>query len=114
MAIPTLRDRLPAFNHTVAKQLPKRVDAFYTSDEYAQWRDEVKLRAGMRCEWVSSDGSKCARKEHRMFADHIVEVKDGGARFDPENGQCLCGRHHTIKTVALKRIREASGHTPQG
>ena len=39
-----------------------------------------------------------------MFADHIVELKDGGAPYDLNNGQCLCGSCHTRKTVA-ERVR---------
>jgi hypothetical protein len=42
-----------------------------------------------------------------MFADHIHERRDGGARYDPSNGQCLCGRHHTIKT-SLEKARRAA------
>jgi hypothetical protein len=40
-----------------------------------------------------------------MFADHIVELKDGGAAFDVANGQCLCGSHHTLKTNAERARR---------
>jgi nitrite reductase/ring-hydroxylating ferredoxin subunit len=40
-----------------------------------------------------------------MFADHIVEVKDGGAKFDLANGQCLCGSCHTRKTAAARAQR---------
>jgi 5-methylcytosine-specific restriction protein A len=42
-----------------------------------------------------------------MFADHIVEIKDGGALLDLRNGQCLCGSHHEIKTAQAKRFRDA-------
>jgi 5-methylcytosine-specific restriction protein A len=42
-----------------------------------------------------------------MFADHIVELKDGGLLLDLRNGQCLCGAHHEIKTVQAKRFRDA-------
>lgn len=107
MAIPTLRSTLPAFNHNVARPAPKRVDPFYKTDQYAAWRDAVKERARYRCEYVhQGTGKRCNRKEHRMFADHVVEVKDGGAAYDPDNGQCLCGRHHTLKTIAARRLRE--------
>jgi hypothetical protein len=47
--------------------------------------------------------------EHRLFADHIVEVADGGALLDPANGQCLCGAHHTLKTVRAKVARARGG-----
>lgn len=40
-----------------------------------------------------------------MFADHIKEVRDGGAPYDLMNGQCLCGRHHTIKTTQARAAR---------
>ena len=33
-----------------------------------------------------------------MFADHIVELLDGGDPLDVSNGMLLCGKHHTLKT----------------
>jgi uncharacterized protein YfaQ (DUF2300 family) len=50
-------------------------------------------------------GQPCGRKEPRMFADHVVEIRDGGAPFDTANGQCLCGSHHTLKTNAERDKR---------
>ena len=47
------------------------------------------------------------RGDHRTFADHIRERKDGGDPLDPANGQCLCGQHHTLKTVAARAEGEA-------
>jgi hypothetical protein len=44
-----------------------------------------------------------------MFADHIVELNDGGAPFDVANGQCLCGAHHTAKTADARGARRYSG-----
>jgi 5-methylcytosine-specific restriction enzyme A len=43
-----------------------------------------------------------------MFADHICEVADEGDRFDPANGQCLCGRHHALKTARARAARLAA------
>ena len=40
-----------------------------------------------------------------VFADHIVEIKDGGSVLDVTNGQCLCYSHHTIKTNEVKKKR---------
>lgn len=84
---------------------PKAVDPFYLSPEYVRWREAVFARAGGRCEVVER-GVRCAKAApaHRMFADHVVEVKDGGARFDPDNGELKCGAHHSRKT-ALARAR---------
>jgi hypothetical protein len=42
-----------------------------------------------------------------MFADHIKERQDGGDPFDPANGQCLCGAHHTLKTGRERARRMA-------
>ena len=85
---------------------PKVAAADYQSPEHKAWREAVIARAGRRCEAVI-DGKRCWKAEprHRMFADHIVEIKDGGARLDPDNGQCLCGAHHTAKTAATRAAR---------
>ena len=84
----------------------KTADPFYLSPEYRAWREAVVARAGRRCEAIEN-GTRCGKAEpqHRLFADHIVEVVDGGARFAASNGQCLCGRHHTLKTVKARAER---------
>jgi hypothetical protein len=41
----------------------------------------------------------------RLYADHIVEIQDGGAILDPANGQMLCAKHHKIKTDAARAKR---------
>lgn len=33
-----------------------------------------------------------------MFVDHIIEIKDGGAKLDPANVWTLCGSCHVKKT----------------
>ena len=84
----------------------KQADERYLSSEHRAWREAVVSRAGRRCEAVE-DGRRChkAEPEYRMFADHIVELSDGGAQFDTGNGRCLCGRHHTLKTVQARATR---------
>jgi 5-methylcytosine-specific restriction endonuclease McrA len=69
------------------------------SHEYQVFRSTVLLRAGYQCE-------RCGARGNRLFADHIVEVADGGAN-DPSNGQCLCGACHNTKTNNEK-IKRAS------
>jgi 5-methylcytosine-specific restriction protein A len=46
---------------------------------------------------------------YRMIADHIVERKDGGAALDPNNGQCLCVAHNTLKGNQARRARFLAG-----
>jgi hypothetical protein len=86
----------------------KRADPFYASPEFRAWRAKVVARAGGRCEAITY-GQRCTRAQpmHRMFADHIVEIRDGGPPFDVANGQCLCGPHHLMKTAQTRRDRFA-------
>jgi 5-methylcytosine-specific restriction protein A len=106
MAIKMLRPLVPRSSGNTIKTEPKRVDAHYLTDEHKAWRDQVLRNAGYRCEHID-DGLRCvkAAPANRMFADHIKERRDGGAPFDPANGQCLCGAHHTKKTMAARAAR---------
>lgn len=84
----------------------KTADPFYLTPEYRVWREAVVARASRQCEWVEH-GERCTKSEprHRMFADHVHEVRDGGDRYAVSNGMCLCGRHHTIKTARARAER---------
>jgi 5-methylcytosine-specific restriction endonuclease McrA len=62
------------------------------------FRGEVLKERGHRCE-------KCGATEGRLYLDHIVELRDGGARLDRRNVQVLDARCHTLKTAAEKRRR---------
>ena len=85
------------------------VDPVYSAEEYKRWRESVIARAGFRCEWVEC-GVRCSKgRPHRLFADHIKELRDGGEPFDPYNGQCLCGRHHSLKTARARAKRACHG-----
>lgn len=85
----------------------KRADAELHTSAHRQWRAIVLKRAGYRCEHVEA-GRRCdVRHPARLFADHIVERRDGGNLTDPANGQCLCGSHHTAKTAAQRARRLA-------
>lgn len=100
-----------ADGRTIARE-PKRADSFYGTDEHRRFREHVLARAGYQCEWVE-DGQRCTKAgpKHRMFADHIKELQDGGDPYDPDNGQCFCGGHHTKKTALARAARLI---TPQG
>ena len=78
----------------------KTADPIYATEDYKHWRRIVIARAGGRCQ-----GKECGRSGVRLFADHIVELKDGGAPFDPGNGQALCGSCHTTKTAQARAAR---------
>jgi 5-methylcytosine-specific restriction enzyme A len=82
------------------------VDPELNTANYKYWRAEVLRRAGYRCEAVDN-GLRCPRAapRARLYADHIVERRDGGALFDPANGQALCGSHHVAKTARARAGR---------
>ena len=82
-----------------AKPAPKTADPIYHTAAHREWREAVIARAGGRCQWPG-----CGRAERRMYADHIVELRDGGD-WSLVNGQCLCGRHHSLKTAARRAAR---------
>ncbi|MER8615985.1 HNH endonuclease [Mesorhizobium sp. M1409] len=90
-----------------ARAITKTADAELLTPQHRAWRNQVLQRAGQRCEAID-DGRRCIIiAPSRLFADHIVERKDGGAPLDVANGQCLCGRHHTLKTAAARAERMA-------
>src|SRR5215469_43804 len=83
-----------------AKTPPKEADPHYLTPEHQAWRDEVIRRAGGRCQDV-----RCKTPHRigvRLFADHVVELKDGGAPLDLANGLARCGSCHTRKTAEAR------------
>ena len=83
---------------------PKEAAAHYQTPDHRAWAAEVIRRAGGRCQ---APGCTKGAPEHRLFADHIAELRDGGAPLDPTNGQALCGAHHSAKTAAARAARLA-------
>ncbi len=106
MALSLLKTGIASLSHRRVALPPKTVAPIYQSAEFRAWRQAVIDRAGGRCEAMIGD-KRCwkAAPRNRMFADHIVELREGGAPFDVENGQCLCGAHHTAKTAAARAAR---------
>lgn len=90
------------------KPPPKVADAELQTAAHRQWAAQVLRIAGRRCEALDK-GGRCQNKwpEHRMYADHKVERRDGGAALDIRNGQCLCPKHHTAKTIRERTARMA-------
>lgn len=104
--LPVLGNRIATFDARRIRAPRKEAKSIYHTPEFRKWREAVISRAGRRCEAVDA-GVRCQKAEpvHRMFADHVKELRDGGLPFDPENGQCLCGAHHTIKTARVRAAR---------
>lgn len=102
----TLGPRVAILDTRSAKPPPKTADAELLTAEHKAWRLEVCRRANWQCEWIE-DGRRCRRRfpEFRMVADHIIERADGGALYDPANGQCLCVAHNTAKGARARQQR---------
>jgi 5-methylcytosine-specific restriction protein A len=107
VALRTSRPRLAAHDTRTARPRDKQADAELQTSEHRAWRVIVCRRAGWRCEWVEG-GVRCDASFKRgdvMIADHIIERADGGALLDPNNGQCLCTAHNTLKGNRARAAR---------
>lgn len=97
------RGPVPRSDLRTVKPPPKRADDIYLTPEYQEWRTIV----------IEQSGGRCQDKEHeghnpmgvRLYADHIIELKDGGAPFDPRNGLARCASCHTKKTLRERQRR---------
>lgn len=79
---------------------PNLPDPHYATAAHRDWRAAVLARAGHACQG-------CGRRGVRLYADHIVELRDGGAALDVSNGQALCATCHSTKTAAARAARMA-------
>ena len=66
-------------------------------------RRHILERDGFSCQSCGAEGrheSRIGGSRYSLEVDHIVEIMDGGAEFDPANLQTLCGDCHKAKTKA--------------
>jgi len=101
----TLRPTIRTMDQRTAQEPAKVADSHYATPEHRAWRAKVIARAGGRCQ-----DPRCAapgRSGARLFADHVVELRDGGAPFDVANGLARCGACHTRKTNEARAERMA-------
>jgi 5-methylcytosine-specific restriction endonuclease McrA len=80
---------------------PKEADPHYRTAEHREWSKAVIQRAAGMCQ-------DCGRTGARLFADHVTELRDGGAAFDPRNGVARCGSCHGRKTMRERARRMKS------
>jgi 5-methylcytosine-specific restriction endonuclease McrA len=102
----TLPPRLQALDTRRVKPPPKQTAPFYLSPEWRQLMARLIAERGRCCERCgrtgNTDGSWL-----RLFGDHVVELKDGGAELDPGNIRLLCGSCHSTKTAKARADRMA-------
>lgn len=99
-----LRPRVETVDLRIAAPPAKVAASIYATAEYAAWRRIVIKRAEGRCQALTCQAP--GRRASRLFADHVVELRDGGDPFDPGNGQALCGACHTHKTAIARAARQ--------
>lgn len=91
----------------------KKAESFYLSPEWRSLMDQIiKQRFGDRGHARCED-PECRTKYRigiRVFGDHIVERKDGGAELDPRNIICRCGACHSRKTAVERGKRVGAIH----
>jgi len=95
--------RVRSIDTRTAKPPPKRADPFYLSREWRALIAAIIHDRGRRCE-----DPLCkypSRAGIRLFGDHIVELRDGGAPLDPANVMLRCGSCHTRKTGEHRALR---------
>jgi 5-methylcytosine-specific restriction endonuclease McrA len=102
----TLAPRLKALDTRRLTPPPKRAEPFYLSPAWRWLVARLIRERGRRCERCgrtgNADGSWL-----RLFGDHVVELKDGGAELDPGNVRLLCGSCHSTKTAKARADRMA-------
>jgi 5-methylcytosine-specific restriction protein A len=86
----------------------KRAASFYLSPEWKQLIASIKQKRGHYCQHPQHP-SGVPRWKGRMYGDHIIELKDGGATLDPRNIMLLCHSCHQRKT-AEQRGQRYHGH----
>lgn len=107
---PRLRNlpaRLVTQSTAIAALPRKEADPHYLTPEHRAWRLAVLKQAGFRCQAVG-----CAATG-RLYADHVRELRDGGAPLDLANGQALCATHHALKTADTRAQRMATTPAPR-
>jgi 5-methylcytosine-specific restriction protein A len=102
----TLRPALRSLSTAVAKPPPKLSDPFYASPAWIKVRDLARRLLPPVC-------ARCGASGSRLCADHIRELKDGGAPLDLSNVQLLCAGCHQLKSAEARASRDGrAGRLP--
>ena len=78
-------------------------DDFYRSTKWRKFRHwYVNVKGNSLCVKCLEEGRGPVTMK---ILDHIKEIKDGGAKLDPENVQSLCQECHNRVTAERKKLR---------
>jgi hypothetical protein len=84
----------------------KTTNPFYLSPEWRSLIGQIIARRGRRCEKCGKYRDQDGRPI-RVFGDHVIELRDGGALLNESNVQILCSDCHAAKTAAMRAARTA-------
>ena len=100
-ALRTTMNRIaPVMRGDAAARSAKPTLDFYGSAAWKAIRLEVQRACNRTCQG-------CGKTNARIYVDHIVELKDGGAPLDRENLIGLCAPCHSKKTARERAKRQA-------
>lgn len=108
----SIKARIGTIDTRRVKPPVKTADPFYLSPEWRTFITALIAKRGPRL--LAAQGHLCedphCHARHnptmRIFGDHVVELRDGGAPLDEANVMLRCGSSHTRKTIAqrVKRL----------
>lgn len=87
-------------------------DPRYRTKRWRNLKTQAHRRDGYRC--VIPGCKVDTTPKHSLYADHIIEVRDGGAFWDLNNLQTLCYEHHNAKTADVRAQRGNVKLSPNG
>ena len=99
--LPLMGRTMPLIGARLASPV-KQAAKHYLTEDHRAWSRAVIARAGGACQ-------ACGATNTRLYADHIQELRDGGAATDLANGQALCASCHTRKTARARAARQGEG-----
>lgn len=95
-----LRPAVSTLDTAIAAPPIKTAEPFYSTAEWIALRDRVRREARGMCQIPG-----CTKRG--FIVDHIVEIRDGGAKLDRANVMLTCSHHHGLKTAAERAKRQA-------
>ena len=103
--VKTMASRVIKLDTSTAPLPPKESDPFYLSREWRALVAKIKRQRGEACEDRNCKGPHTPGQ--RIYADHIVEIQDGGAKLDARNVLLRCASSHSLKTARERNKRTA-------
>lgn len=96
-----LKPTITARDLRSVKPALKTGEPFYSSADWIKLRDAERAAAKGICRRPD-----CGKRGY--IVDHIIEIRDGGAKLDPRNVELLCSSHHGLKTAEARAKRARS------